>query len=155
MPLNPRLSEYIDDPLYHFGLNKNMSLVESVDLKQTTFPDLFGDTRIVCMGGSPLRAERFGRQLAQEFPQFGVDPSTLQNLSLSPDRLHLYKVGPLLSISHGMGIGSIRIAIHVITKLLFYAGNDTRGILDNVEYIRIGTSGGIGTDLGSVVLSRQ
>lgn len=155
MPLNPRLSEYTDDPLYHFGLNKDMSLVESVDLQRKTLPELFGNTRIVCMGGSPLRAERFGKELATQFPEFGVDPNTLQNLSLSPDRLHLYKIGPVLSMSHGMGIGSIRIAIHEITKLLFYAGNDTRNILDNVEYIRIGTSGGIGADLGSVVLSRQ
>ncbi|MBI3336107.1 hypothetical protein HYZ98_00900 [Candidatus Peregrinibacteria bacterium] len=155
MPLNPRLSEYTDDPLYHFGLNKDMHLVESVDLNEKTLPELFGDTRIVCMGGSPLRAERFAKQLATEFPHFGVDPKKPRNFSLSPDRLHLYKIGPLLSISHGMGIGSIRIAIHEITKLLFYAGEDTRKILHNVEYIRIGTSGGIGADLGDVVLSRQ
>lgn len=154
MPLNPRLSEYTDDPLYHFGLNKDMSLVESVDLKEKTLPELFGDTRMVCMGGSPLRAERFGKELATEFPEFGVDPASLQNLSLSPDRLHLYKVGPLLSVSHGMGIGSIRIEIHEMTKLLFYAGEDSRQILDNVEYIRIGTSGGIGADIGAVILSR-
>lgn len=155
MGLNPRLTEYKDDPLYHFGLNKDMKLVESVDLQQTTLPELFGDTRIVCMGGSPLRAERFGKKLAREFPEFGVDPETLRNLSLSPDRLHLYKVGPLLSMSHGMGIGSIRIGIHEMTKLLFYAGEDSRKVLDSVEYIRIGTSGGIGVDLGDVVLSRQ
>ena len=161
---NPRIAEYKDDPLYHFGLNKNMSLVEDQQLRQKTLPELFGDTRMVCMGGSPLRAERLAVKLSREFaqrftktlaPDFDIDPDDpdkICNLSLSPDRLHLYKIGPVLSISHGMGIGSSRIAFHEIIKLLFYAGEDTWKVLDRCEFIRIGTCGGIKAGLGDVVL---
>jgi uridine phosphorylase len=34
----------------------------------------------------------------------------------------MYKVGPVLSISHGMGIPSASILLHEIIKLMYHAG---------------------------------
>jgi len=34
----------------------------------------------------------------------------------------MFKVGPVLSVSHGMGVGSISILLHEIIKLLWHAG---------------------------------
>ena len=115
---------------------------------------LFGDVRIVCMGGSADRMTHFARRIATELPEFGVDPGALRPMGKT-ERFTLHKVGPVLSVSHGMGIGSIRILLHELTKLLYYAGGSPRNILDRVEYIRIGTSGGIGARIGQVVLSTR
>ncbi|KAH7944606.1 hypothetical protein HPB52_021821 [Rhipicephalus sanguineus] len=59
----------------------------------------------------------------------------------------MYKVGPLLSISHGMGAPSLSILLHEVFKLLHYAR------CRDVLVFRIGTSGGVGVPPGSVVVS--
>ncbi|XP_068792205.1 uridine phosphorylase 1 isoform X2 [Struthio camelus] len=52
-------------------------------------------------------------------------------------------------VKHGMGIPSISIMLHELIKLLHHAK------CSNVTVIRIGTSGGIGLEPGSVVITRQ
>ena len=37
-------------------------------------------------------------------------------------RYAMYKVGPVLSISHGMGIPSAGILLHEVIKLMYHAG---------------------------------
>ena len=41
---------------------------------------------------------------------------------LSYFRYAMYKVGPVLSISHGMGIPSAGILLHEVIKLMYHAG---------------------------------
>lgn len=152
--INPRLAKLQSDPLYHLGLNKNMDAVADLQLKGKDLSQLFGDVHIVCMGGSSERMTHFAQRIATEVPEFGVDPKKLAPMGKT-ERFTLHKVGPILSVSHGMGIGSIRILLHELTKLLFYAAGSTRDILDRVKYIRIGTSGGIGAKVGQVVISTR
>ncbi|KAM9650693.1 uridine phosphorylase 1 isoform 2-T6 [Trichechus inunguis] len=52
-------------------------------------------------------------------------------------------------VKHGMGIPSIAIMLHELIKLLYHAR------CSNVTIIRIGTSGGIGLEPGSVVITQQ
>ncbi|XP_045142302.1 uridine phosphorylase 1 isoform X3 [Echinops telfairi] len=52
-------------------------------------------------------------------------------------------------VKHGMGIPSIAIMLHELIKLLYHAR------CSNITIIRIGTSGGIGLEPGSVVISQQ
>ena len=72
-------------------------------------------------------------------------------------RIYLYacyavkQVGPVLMSNHGMGQPTLSICLHEITKLLFYAGLDP----GTVPYIRLGTSGGLGLEPGSVVITKQ
>ena len=61
----------------------------------------------------------------------------------------MYKVGPVLSISHGMGTPSLSILLHEVIKLLAHAG------AKDPVFFRIGTSGGIGHDGGVVVVTEQ
>ena len=61
----------------------------------------------------------------------------------------MYKVGPVLSISHGMGIPSAGILLHEVIKLMYHAG-----VKDPV-FIRIGTCGGIGRPPGTVVVTEE
>ncbi|XP_023777618.1 uridine phosphorylase 1 isoform X1 [Cyanistes caeruleus] len=52
-------------------------------------------------------------------------------------------------VKHGMGIPSISIMLHELIKLLYHAK------CSDITIIRIGTSGGIGLEPGSVVITRQ
>lgn len=61
----------------------------------------------------------------------------------------MYKVGPVLSISHGMGVPSLSILLHEVIKLLDHAG------AEDPVFFRIGTSGGIGLDGGNVVVTEE
>ena len=63
-------------------------------------------------------------------------------------RYVLYHIGPCLVCSHGMGGPSISILLNEIAKLLKYAGADAL-------WIRMGTSGGVGVNPGTVCISKQ
>lgn len=56
-------------------------------------------------------------------------------------------MGPVLSISHGMGTPSLGILLHEIIKLMYHAK------CKDPVFIRIGTCGGIGVDGGTVIIS--
>lgn len=59
------------------------------------------------------------------------------------------QVGPVLSISHGMGVPSIGILLHEIIKLMYHAK------CIEPTFIRIGTCGGVGIEGGTVVVSDE
>lgn len=133
--INPNLKQLPVDFLYHLGLST------ADDLRGQ-----FGDVRFVCMGGSPVRAEAFAEAVAERFNL--TVPGGIAPLGKT-ERYSLYKVGPVLSASHGIGMPSMLILLHEVTKLLHYA--ECR----EVVYLRIGTSGGLGLPAGSVVISQN
>ncbi|XP_008586025.1 PREDICTED: uridine phosphorylase 1 isoform X2 [Galeopterus variegatus] len=135
---NPNVATMKEDVLYHFSLSTSTH----------DFPAMFGDVKFVCVGGSPSRMKSFIKYVAEElgFDRPGVD---YPNICAGTDRYAMYKVGPVLSVSHGMGIPSIAIMLHELIKLLYHAR------CSNITIIRIGTSGGIGLEPGSVVITRQ
>uniref|UniRef100_A0A8C7EG93 Uridine phosphorylase n=1 Tax=Nothoprocta perdicaria TaxID=30464 RepID=A0A8C7EG93_NOTPE len=135
---NPHLEKMQEDILYHFALGTGTH-----DL-----PALFGDVKFVCVGGSPSRMKAFITYIAGELG-LGSPGSEHPNICAGTDRYAMYKVGPVLSVSHGMGIPSISIMLHELIKLLHHAK------CSNVTIIRIGTSGGIGLEPGSVVITRK
>ncbi|XP_042170605.1 uridine phosphorylase 1 isoform X3 [Oncorhynchus tshawytscha] len=71
------------------------------------------------------------------------------NICAGTDRYAMYKIGPVLSVSHGMGIPSIAIMLHELIKLLYHAR------CTDVTIFRIGTSGGLGLEPGTVVVTKQ
>nr|ACO14582.1 Uridine phosphorylase 1 [Caligus clemensi] len=137
--LNAQLDFLPEDNLYHLGLS----------FTKEELKDNFGDVRFVCMGGTEHRMEGFAHYI---FKELGIKlpiGSCLENLSKRSHRYAMYKVGPVISISHGMGVPSMSIMMNEIIKLLHYAG------AKDLIFIRIGTSGGIGHDPGTVVVTRQ
>lgn len=120
------------------------------------------------MGGTPRRMEDFAHFIMDEIG-YKLPPGTqLQDISQFSYRYSMYKVripllpfsskkcffpflqiGPVLSISHGMGVPSIGILLHEIIKLMYHAK-----CIDPV-FIRIGTCGGIGIEGGTVVVSNE
>ncbi|XP_056619165.1 uridine phosphorylase 1 isoform X1 [Triplophysa dalaica] len=135
---NPHLDSMKDDILYHFNLGTS-----SHDL-----PAMFEDVKFVCVGGSPRRMKSFTEYIAKDLGL--ADPNAeYPNLCEGTDRYAMFKVGPLLSVSHGMGIPSISIMLHELIKLLYHAR------CTDVTVVRIGTSGGIGLKPGTVVVTKQ
>uniref|UniRef100_A0A914UM93 Nucleoside phosphorylase domain-containing protein n=1 Tax=Plectus sambesii TaxID=2011161 RepID=A0A914UM93_9BILA len=131
---NPHLLPDEDDVLYHFGLTKH----------STDLPVVFGDVRFVCTGGSVGRLACVAQEIATSL---GItDGSDRRNLCNS-DRYCMYKVGPALCVNHGMGVPSLSIMLIEVIKLLHHAR------CKNVTFFRIGTSGGLGLEPGTVVVS--
>ena len=61
----------------------------------------------------------------------------------------MYKVGPILSISHGMGVPSLSILLHELIKLMWHAG------VEDPTFFRIGTCGGVGLTPVTIVISKE
>ncbi|XP_010882720.1 uridine phosphorylase 1 isoform X1 [Esox lucius] len=135
---NPHLDGMKEDILYHFNLGTSTH-----DL-----PAMFGDVKFVCVGGSPWRMKSFIEYIAGEL---GLEnaKSEYPNICAGTDRYAMYKIGPVLSVSHGMGIPSIAIMLHELIKLLYHAH------CTDVTILRIGTSGGLGLEPGTVVVTKQ
>ncbi|XP_019508511.1 PREDICTED: uridine phosphorylase 1 isoform X2 [Hipposideros armiger] len=135
---NPNIATLKEDVLYHFGLSTSTH-----DL-----PAMFGDVKFVCVGGSPSRMKAFIKYVSSELG-LGRPGEDHPNICAGTDRYAMFKAGPVLSVSHGMGVPSIAIMLHELFKLLYHAR------CSGVTVIRIGTSGGIGLEPGSVVITRQ
>ncbi|VDM33269.1 unnamed protein product [Hydatigera taeniaeformis] len=134
---NPYVPSMGVDVLYHVGL-----ATDTTDLKKQ-----FGDVKFVIMGGSPKRMKKIAEILLKELDIQLPCGTGLANIACTTDRYEMYKVGPILSVSHGMGIPSISILLHEMAKLLYHAG------CQDVRFIRLGTCGGIGLEPGSVVIT--
>jgi len=125
------------DFLYHFGLGTNThNLVEQ-----------FGDVRFVCMGGSPGRMLKMAKML-QECLSIGKGFEPI-DLATKGGRYSLYKVGPVICVNHNIGASTLSVVLHELFKLLDHA-NVPR---EEVHVIRLGTSGGLGVEPGTVVIS--
>ncbi|XP_012931769.1 uridine phosphorylase 2 isoform X2 [Heterocephalus glaber] len=133
---NPYLDTMDEDILYHLDLGT----------KTHNLPAMFGDVKFVCVGGSPNRMKAFALFMHKELglAEGGED---IKDICAGTDRYCMFKTGPVLSISHGMGVPSISIMLHELIKLLHHAR------CCDVTVIRIGTSGGIGIAPGSVVIT--
>lgn len=59
-------------------------------------------------------------------------------------------MGPVLCISHGIGMASLSIILHEVYKLLYYAGR-----LEYCTFIRSGTCGGVGAEPGTVAITTE
>ncbi|XP_070494165.1 uridine phosphorylase 1 isoform X1 [Chironomus tepperi] len=136
---NPNIELMDQDILYHLALGSG-----SHDLEE-----MFGDVKFVCMGGTPKRMEDFAHFIMDEIG-YKIPPGTqLQDISAFSYRYSMYKVGPVLSISHGMGVPSLGILLHEIIKLMYHAK------CKDPVFIRIGTCGGIGIEGGTVIVSNE
>ncbi|XP_015524352.1 uridine phosphorylase 1 isoform X1 [Neodiprion pinetum] len=136
---NPNIELMDQDILYHLALGSG-----SHDLVE-----MFGDVKFVCMGGTPKRVEQFANYIMQEIGHKLPCGTTLFDISQFSYRYSMYKVGPVLSVSHGMGIPSVGILLHEIIKLMYHAK-----VKDPI-FFRIGTCGGIGLEGGTVVISEE
>jgi uridine phosphorylase len=138
---NPHVEELSADVMYHLGLTYDKA-------ERDKIASLFGDVKFFITGGSNDRMTAFATTTAKEL---GIE--TPYGYAISPigstARYKIYKVGPVLIASHGMGQPSVSILLHEVTKLLEYAG------AKDAVYMRMGTSGGVGVEPGTVVITSE
>ncbi|KAM3722682.1 Uridine and thymidine phosphorylase [Dirofilaria immitis] len=130
---NPMLEKQPDDHFHHLGITKSL----------TDIPQMYGDVKFICMGGSMTRLQNYAKTFAKEV---GIKMS--DNLSTT-DRYVMYKTGQVLWVNHGIGAASLSIIIVELIKLLYYAK------AEDVIAIRLGTSGGVGAEPGTIILSSE
>jgi uridine phosphorylase len=111
--------------------------------------EMFQDVKFICIGGTPKRMEEFAYYIMGEIGHKIPTGTQLLDISQHSYRYSMYKTGPVLSISHGMGIPSVSILLHEIIKLMYHAK-----AIDPV-FFRIGTCGGIGIDGGNVIITEE
>lgn len=141
---NPYLASLDEDTLYHLDYTKEEA---KNGFNKDGVHHTFSDVKFVVMGGSSDRMKSFAEFIAKETNH---PIQTADQLDISrTDRFFLYKIGPILSVNHGMGVPSISILLHEMIKLLSYAG------ANDVIFIRIGTSGGIDVTPGTVVVANR
>lgn len=134
---NPHIELMDQDILYHLALGSG-----SHDLVE-----MFRDVKFVCMGGTPRRMEMFAYYIMKEIGYKLPTGTTLMDISQYSYRYSMFKVGPVLSISHGMGTPSIGILLHETIKLMYHSK-----VKDPI-FFRLGTCGGLGVEPGTVVIS--
>ncbi|XP_017470386.1 PREDICTED: uridine phosphorylase 1 isoform X2 [Rhagoletis zephyria] len=127
------------DILYHLALGS-----ESHDLQE-----MFGDVKFVCMGGTPKRMENFAHFIMSEIGYKLPAGTKLEDISAYSYRYSMYKVGPVLCVSHGMGTPSVSILLHELIKLMYHSK------CQDPIFIRIGTCGGIGVEGGTVIITEE
>ncbi|XP_023166040.1 uridine phosphorylase 1-like isoform X2 [Drosophila hydei] len=137
--LNPYIECLNPDILYHLTL----------DTKTTDFPKVFGDVRFVCLGGTGDRMNKFANFIIGEIGLTLSMAVQLIDISAGGHRYALYKAGPVLCASHGIGGPSISILLHELIKLVYHAK------CQDPVFFRLGTSGGIGLEPGTVVITTQ
>uniref|UniRef100_A0A1I8NAW4 Nucleoside phosphorylase domain-containing protein n=1 Tax=Musca domestica TaxID=7370 RepID=A0A1I8NAW4_MUSDO len=136
---NRNIERMDQDFLYHLALGSG-----SHDLEE-----MFGDVKFVCMGGTPNRMENFAHFIMNEIGYKLPAGTMLQDISAYSYRYSMYKVGPVLCVSHGMGTPSVCILMHEMIKLMHHAK------CQDPIFIRIGTCGGIGVEGGTVIITED
>ena len=101
------------------------------------------------MGGTPKRMENFAHFIMNEIGYKLPAGTMLQDISEFSYRYSMYKVGPVLCVSHGMGTPSVSILLHEMIKLMYHAR------CQDPIFIRIGTCGGIGVEGGTVIITED
>ncbi|XP_058985604.1 uridine phosphorylase 1 isoform X2 [Musca domestica] len=138
---NPHLKTMKSDFLYHINVN-----VADTD-NPTEIREKFGDVKVVCMGGTKNRmlalAEHVRTLLGLD------DKQELVDIAEAGNRYAIYKVGPVLCCSHGVGMSTMSVVLHELLKLVHYAQ------CDDPVFIRLGTSGGVGVAPGTVVVTKE
>ncbi|XP_062124142.1 uridine phosphorylase 1 [Drosophila sulfurigaster albostrigata] len=138
---NPNLKHMSSDYLYHLTINVS-NTVDTSDIQQQ-----FGDVKVVCMGGTSSRMRDLALYLRNVLGN--SDTSKPIDLAEAGHRYALFKEGPVLLASHGVGSSTASVVLHELLKLLKYAK------CQDPVIIRIGTCGGVGVAPGTVVVTKN
>ncbi|MCX8526958.1 MAG: hypothetical protein ORN20_02330, partial [Candidatus Nanopelagicales bacterium] len=126
------------DVYYHFGVTSGDELLERMR-----------GVRAVILAGSGERIEEFARRWSTI--NAGADITEFPKT----DRFVARYCADVLFSSHGMGMPSASIAMQELMRLVFFLKSGDLAALDDVFWARVGTSGGVGLEPGTVVLTTE
>lgn len=136
--LDRALKGEIVDHLYHFGISSADEILASMK-----------DLKAIVLGGSPHRIARMAKTWSDNNKKSPM-------LKFPKDeRFTVYYTHGVLFSSHGMGMPSMSIAIQELMKLVYFVKKGNLSEVEKVFWCRVGTSGGVGLEPGSVVISTE
>lgn len=130
--MNPQLAGLKKDELYHLNLASTDECIKE-----------FSQVKQVWFSGTAVRAKKFAEAFQKKHPQY-----TTKEFG-NPNRYSLFLTGPLLTVSHGIGMSSLSVVLNEVFKLLSYAK------VKSPKFIRFGTCGGLGLEPGTLVVSKN
>ena len=133
---NKHIPEMERDYLYHFNIDTSLD-----------FKSIFGNVNVVITGGEDSRIAK----LASKMHNLYKIEEPLIEYSNGAGRYLFYCIDNVLLFNHGIGSGSASIAFHEVFKLLYYAQVNKK----NVNFIRIGTCGGVNVEPGTCCLTKE
>ncbi len=136
--LDPVLAGDQVDVYYHFGVASDDPVL-----------DAFRDVRAVVMAGSGSRIDRF----AQEWSAVNGGAEVI-SLPKEERFVTRYCAGVLFA-SHGMGMPSASIAVQELMRMVYFLKRGDLQALDEVFWARVGTSGGVGLEGGTIVVTTE
>ena len=127
-----------EDVYYHFGMAPSDPILAKLH-----------DVKAVVMAGSGSRIVEFAKRWSElnagaEIVAFPKE-----------DRFITRYTAGVLFASHGMGMPSASIALQELMRMMFFLKRGDLGALDEVFWCRVGTSGGVGLPVGTVVVTSE
>jgi uridine phosphorylase len=136
--LDPVLAGDQADVYYHFGVSSADRVLEE-----------FRDVRAIVLAGPGGRIVEFASQWSRDRGGAAI-------LALAKeDRFVTRYCDGVLFASHGMGSPSAAIAVQELMRMLFFLKDGDLDAMSEVFWTRVGTSGGIQVDPGTVVVTSE
>lgn len=126
------------DAYYHLGVSSDDPMLDGMR-----------DIRAVVMGGSGGRMVEFARRWS------GLNAGAEILAFPKEDRFVTRYCAGVLFVSHGMGMPSASIALQEVMRLAYFLTQGDLEALDRIFWVRVGTSGGVGLEPGTVVVSTE
>jgi uridine phosphorylase len=127
-----------EDVYYHFGVASTDPVLAKLR-----------DVKAVVMAGSGSRIKEF----AQRWSELNAG-SEIVDFPKEDRFVTRYTAGVLFA-SHGMGMPSASIALQELMRMVFFLKRGDVDAMDEVFWCRVGTSGGVGLPVGTVVVTSE
>ena len=127
-----------EDVYYHFGVASSDPLL-----------DKLRGVRAVVMAGSGSRIVEFAQRWSE------LNGGTEVVAFPKEDRFVSRYTAGVLFASHGMGMPSASIALQELMRMVFFLKRGDLDAMDEVFWCRVGTSGGVGLPVGTVVVTSE
>ena len=136
--LDPVLSGAQVDVYYHFGVSSDDPVL-----------DKFRDVKAVVLAGSGKRIH--------EFAQIWSAVNDGAEIVALPkeERFVTRSCAGVLFASHGMGMPSASIAVQELMRMVYRLKDGDLDAMDEVFWARVGTSGGVGLEGGTIVVTTE
>lgn len=135
--LNQFFQDLEIDYLYHLGLDSGMDLA-----------NIFADVKYVLFARDNDDVEVVAHEFAKKWYNMGEDSFIFKPI-YKTERFHMYKIGPIIAISYGVGMPSMLICLNEIVKLLAHIKNY------DVTFFKFSPAGGLGVAVGTIVISDE
>lgn len=136
--LDPVVDGDAVDVYYHFGVASDDPVLEGLR-----------DVKAVIMAGSGQRIDSFART----WSSLNSDADIIA--FPKEERFTTRYCAGVLFASHGMGMPSASIAVQELMRMVYFLKAGDLEAMDDVFWARVGTSGGVGLEAGTVVVTTE